>query len=73
LINYVSCVPGCTIKEAIDSINHHYASDATAKACLSKFIGTDVIRDIVFDETVRPYKLYLKKDFIIGSTKVENN
>lgn len=69
LIRYVAENPGCTMKQAIDTIKHHYASDQTAIVCLFKFIGTKVIPEIVVDATKRPYRLFTKKDFLIESTK----
>jgi len=38
--------PGCTLKQAVDGIKHHYASDAGAKSCLSKYINDNVIKGI---------------------------
>jgi hypothetical protein len=45
LKSFVSRHPGTSLKAAIDGIPHHYSSDKTARACISKYIqaGTDII------------------------------
>lgn len=35
---YVANNPGCTLKEAIDAIRHHYGSDQAARASMRKWI-----------------------------------
>ena len=40
---FVSKHPGCTIRELVDGIEHHYGCDATARSCLRNWIGTDKI------------------------------
>ncbi len=34
---------GCTMRELVDGIKHHYGCDATARACLRKWLGTKKI------------------------------
>jgi hypothetical protein len=46
--------PGVSLKELIDDIKHHYSSDATARACISKWVQNGVIQGI---ETRREGKL----------------
>ena len=38
--------PGCTMRELVDAIEHHYGCDATARACLRKWLGTKKIPDV---------------------------
>jgi len=41
----VQATPGIHLKAAIDGIRHHYSSDQTARACISKYVqsGKDII------------------------------
>lgn len=56
--NYVRRNPGCTIKDLIDNVKHHYYSPASAKGCLLRWIQNGVIDGIRMDMEQRPYKLY---------------
>lgn len=46
LIEYVTKYPGCTIKEAIEQVGHHYRSTATAVQCVRKYVKTSVIPEL---------------------------
>lgn len=59
---YVRAHPGCTLKEAIDSISHHYQCDSTARNCLASYIQQDVIQEVQLDCTHRPFRLYLQEE-----------
>jgi hypothetical protein len=54
--------PGCTLNELIEGISHHYNDTTAAKRNILMWIKTDVIKGIRIDESVRPYKLYPKKE-----------
>lgn len=58
LVEYVKDHPGATIKETIDAVKHHYASTATARACMAKYIMSGVVKDIRADTSGKAWKLY---------------
>lgn len=58
LEDYVKEHPGCTMKEAVDSIDHHYGSDANAKASLVNLIRKNVIKRIRVEKDGRKLRLY---------------
>ena len=47
-INYVKEHPGCTYKEAVENITHHYSSNNSARSAFSNLIGS-VIKNIEYD------------------------
>lgn len=62
LINTVHRQPnGCEFSKLIKELDHHYSSSTTAKSCLKKFIGTDVIPQLEF-RTVDGKLLVFKKE-----------
>ena len=46
MLRYVQKNPGCTMKEIVDNIKHHYASDASAKSSLARWISEGTIKGI---------------------------
>jgi len=58
---FVESHPGCLLKDAVESINHHYASTAGAKTSLVQWIRTGVIKGICLEKEGRYLKLYLSK------------
>jgi hypothetical protein len=46
MISMVKKAPGIPFKELLEKIDHHYASTASARSCLSKLIGTSVIPEL---------------------------
>jgi hypothetical protein len=56
-VRHVSRNPGCTLKEMISGISHHYYSDERARASLYQWIRTGVIKEIKLDNG----KLYANK------------
>jgi len=46
LREYVAQHPGCTLKEAIEGIDHHYRQDTTARSCISQWISKGIIGGI---------------------------
>lgn len=57
-VSYVKHRPGCTLKELVEGIDHHYASDSGARQCLSRYVQTGVIKELRIDWDVRPAKVY---------------
>lgn len=43
---YVRDHTGCTLKEMIDNVDHHYASSVTARSAIAKWIGSGVIKGL---------------------------
>ena len=48
-VRYVKRHPGCTLKEMVDSIPHHYGSNALAKSNLYQWIHKGVIKELALD------------------------
>lgn len=44
--DFVRQHPGCTMRELVDGIDHHYMRNATARSCLRNWIGTKKIPDV---------------------------
>lgn len=57
--NYINKNPGCSLKEAIESINHHYHSDSTAKGNILQWIHKGIIKGIKLNLEKGKYKLYI--------------
>ncbi len=62
LIQTVKDYPGLTIKELIDSINHHYSSDKNAKSSILQWIHKGIINELELKMEGRSYKVYLKNE-----------
>ena len=56
LEQYVQRRPGCSIKEAINNINHHYHSELSARSNIYQWIRTGVIKTI----EIKDRKLFMK-------------
>ena len=54
VISFIERNPGCTMKAAIDSINHHYSTDKSAIQSLSKWIQNHP--EISIDRSARPFR-----------------
>lgn len=52
--------PGIHLKEAIDKTRHHYHSDSTARACISKYLqmNTNIVRGVRCEREGRYLRLY---------------
>ena len=57
LVELVKERPGMTVKEAVDALDHHYASATTARACLPRLIYRGIIKGIEVDDK-RPMLLW---------------
>jgi hypothetical protein len=63
--NVLQCVsyrPGCTMKELIARIKHHYSSPSAADANILRWIDAGVIKGVRVDRSTRPLKLYPNGD-----------
>lgn len=61
LKDHLKAHPGSTMKAAVESIDHHYANNNSAKTSLATMIRQGVIDGIRVDESVRPFALYLEE------------
>ena len=55
IVRHVKHHPGCSIKELISEIQHHYSSDAGEKSSIYQHINSDIIKEIRLEKG----KLYL--------------
>jgi len=60
VISYIKNNPGCTFKELIDNIKHHYVSDTSAITSLRQWINIGIISEIYINDTTKQHRLYLK-------------
>ena len=51
LENYVKNHEGCTLKEAVKQIKHHYSNSTVAVTCLAKMIKENVVKEIEFKDS----------------------
>lgn len=58
VVRAVNESPGMTVKGLIDSISHHYSSDATAKGSIVQWARAGKIKGIKIDEHSRPLRIY---------------
>lgn len=58
IYNFVKKNPGCSIKEMMRHIKHHWATDQSAYCCLTKYLGNDPIPFIRVERDGKSYKLY---------------
>lgn len=50
--------PGMSLKELIESVDHHYSSDSSAKACISRLAQQGVIEGLVVKREGRKLAFY---------------
>ena len=60
LIQFVEKNPGCTIREVMESIEHHYHKLSTAMNCTCQWIHAGVISELRFEDG----KLFLREDSV---------
>jgi len=60
---YVAAHPGCSMKEAVNNIQHHYSSDKTAVSSLLTYIQRGVIAKIQLVHSGKGYKLYTHEQY----------
>lgn len=56
--SFVTRHPGCTMKEMLAGINHHYASLTSANVCIVNWIEQEVIKGVRIDRSEKTMKLY---------------
>ena len=59
---YLQRNPGCTFKQLIEGINHHYASNSTARGSILQWIDSGVIKFVQLEYIKGKYQLYLKEN-----------
>lgn len=62
LIRHVANNPGVEFNQLIKHIDHHYSSLSTAKSCLRRFIGSDVIPELRVEIIDRKLCVFLTKE-----------
>lgn len=55
---HVKIHPGCTIKELVNAIDHHYASEVGARSALAKWIPRGIVPGIEARRNGRQWRLY---------------
>ena len=58
LIAHVARNPGCSIKEAVDAVDHHYTTDRSARGSLVNLIHRGVIPEVMTFQSNREILLY---------------
>lgn len=58
---YVSEHPGCTARELIDGIDHHYYSDSTARSSLIKRIEQGLVAGVMLKRDGKRWRIYPKE------------
>jgi len=56
--DYVHLHPGCTMREVVEALEHHYLCDATARSCLRQWIGTKKIPGVEERRDGRKIRLF---------------
>lgn len=57
IIKHIKRHPGCSIKQLIDGIQHHYSSDSGSKSSIYQHINNGIIKEIKIEN----HKLYLSQ------------
>jgi len=60
LRRYVASHCGCTLKDAIEGVDHHYRTDSSARANLNQWLSRGVVKGVVRDGATRPYTLHVE-------------
>ena len=58
VLAYVQKNPGCTMRELVDSIRHHYSSDTTARSCLLGWISVHKVPGVRAERDGRRMRLW---------------
>lgn len=70
--DFVHRYPGCTMREMVTGIEHHYNCDSTARSCLRNWIGTEKIPGIEQRWEQGKWILFPKKVELADSTLGKN-
>lgn len=65
LARFVKEHPGCTMKDAVDGIEHHYAHDKSAVSNLRGYLSDGVIKGIRIEEEGRTWRLFPSTESIV--------
>lgn len=52
-VEYVAAHPGCSMKEAVDGIRHHYSSSTSARAHLARMVERGVLKGVRLEHARR--------------------
>lgn len=55
---YVRAHPGCTVRDAVGAIEHHYTSDAVARSAVLAWWHKGKVPGLRVDTRARPFRLY---------------
>jgi len=58
---YLARNPGCTWKELIENVDHHYNSNSTARSCIYRWINEGVIKGIKIEKYGTNTLLFLEE------------
>ena len=58
LVRFVRKNQGCSLKQVVSSIDHHYSSDSSARGSLLHWISKGKVDGLVVDTTRRPFRFY---------------
>ena len=58
LAAHVAANPGLLLADALASIEHHYATDKSARACVSRFVSEGVIKSIRLEHDGKRLRVY---------------
>jgi len=58
ILRKVTEQPGICLKDLIDSIDHHYASDASARACVPQWIRSGIIPGVRLEKNGRKLAIF---------------
>lgn len=66
LLRVVKENPGIHLRAAMDQVRHHYASDATARACISKYVQMpgEIVKGVTCERDGRFLRLYPREQGI---------
>jgi hypothetical protein len=59
LVDAVKAQPGIQLKDLIDSVDHHYASDASGRACIARLTREGVIDGLRCERVGKRVRFYL--------------
>jgi hypothetical protein len=59
VLQFVCENPGSTIRQVVDGIKHHYATDNSARATLVRWIGRGIVPGVELDRSERVYRVKL--------------
>ena len=58
LAAYVKENPGCALKDAIENLDHHYSSNASARACIKNWTEAGLVRGVRIEKDGKRLRLF---------------